>query len=92
MLQQDLHTKAYQDEAGDDVGGALRDGDVALAEVDAQEGDQCGDDTDGGDNPQDGSQRIVQPQADTDGESVDAGGDTEEEESGKWRVESGKMG
>ena len=37
VLKQYLHSEAYQDEAGDDVGRALRHGNVALAEVDTQQ-------------------------------------------------------
>lgn len=79
MLDEDFHAEAYQHSAGDDVGGALGDGDVAPAEGDAQQGGQEGDGTDEGHDPEDGGHGVAQPQADADSEGVDAGGDAEEE-------------
>ena len=42
VLQQYLHTKAYQHHSGNDICRALRNGDVALAKIDAKERDQQG--------------------------------------------------
>lgn len=51
VLQKNLDTKTYQHDTGYDIGGTLGHGDVALAEIDAQHGNQESDNTDGGDNP-----------------------------------------
>ena len=80
MFKENLHSETEEDETGSDVGGALGNGDVALAKVDTHEGDCKGDGTDEGHNPEDGGQRVVQSEADANGEGVDAGGNAEKEE------------
>ena len=75
MFDENLDAEAYQYSAGDDVGGALGDGNVALAEEDAQQGYQEGDDADDRDDTQDCIHGHVQPQAYTHRQAVDAGGD-----------------
>ena len=54
MLYEYLGSEADEHHAGYDVGCALRHRYVALAELDAQHGDQEVDDTDDGHNPQHG--------------------------------------
>lgn len=79
MLQQNLHAEGDEDHAGEDGGGALGDGDVALAQIDAEEGDQEGDPSDKRNYVQDNQQVFLQAQADTYGEGIDAGGDTQKD-------------
>lgn len=80
VIKEYLHAETDEDKTGDDVGRALGDGDVALAEINANHGDHEGDNTDEGHNPEDGGQRVVQSQPDTDGEGIDAGRHAEKEE------------
>ena len=79
MVEQYLHPQGDEDEAGGDGGGALGDGYVALAEVDAEERDQQRDQPNQRDDIQDSQQALLQTQTYAYGEGVDAGGYAEEE-------------
>ncbi len=77
MLQKDFHTQAYEHKAGDDVGGALGNGNVAFSQTDTHHRDHEGDYADEEDYPKDCGERFVETQADADGQTIDTGGDSQ---------------